>query len=194
MWPANISNPVPSRKASHSLMGPWSLNQLHYLGPQKTSSNWGFSVTWHICWDRIILIPRWGLLFRSAEIREHLAQVIHSRNLADPKNSIPPTVSHRKPTLTAPAYTYLPGLNTYVHAACLSLGMCHFLPDPVATFSLESCHHMFASRRPSLHSLSPSIPLTQHWALTPQKPHRPYKRGDMTWQSWNQARKYTMGK
>lgn len=119
MWPANRSNPVPSRKASHSLMGPWSLNQLHYLGPQKTSSNWGFSVTWDIYWDEIILIPRWGLLFRSAEIREHLAQVIHSRNLPDPKTSIPSTAPQE--AYSDCSRLHLSARTSHLCSLCLSL-------------------------------------------------------------------------
>ena len=66
--------------------------------------------------------------------KEHLAQgLVHSRGLPDPKTSVPPTVSHRKPTPLFQDFV------TYVQAACLPLGMimCHFPSAPGATLSLQ---------------------------------------------------------
>ena len=99
-------------------------------------------------------------------------------------------------SLTTQAPSSLPGPH-HLGSACLSLPWresVHALPAPRALVLLEQWPPMLASRAPSLHPLWPSIPLGQHGAPTPQKPHRPCTRGKMTGQSWSQARKAKMGK
>lgn len=79
-----------------------------------------------ILWDGIriprmgscfILCPQcfWDMRRKSYRYRwktEHLAQgLVHSRDLPDPKTSIPPTLSHKKPILTVPAHTSPPGFH-----------------------------------------------------------------------------------